>query len=55
MAEERVFKRKLYDRMLQWKKERDGKTSERYLIYTKDYRKEQETTLLPVFLTPFLS
>lgn len=29
--------------------------TERYLIYTKDYRKEQETTLLPVFLTPFLS
>lgn len=29
--------------------------SERYLIYTKDFRKEQETTLMPVFFTPFLS
>lgn len=29
--------------------------TERFLIYTKDFRKEQETTLLPVFLTPFLS
>lgn len=28
--------------------------SERYLIYTKDLRKEEETTLLPVFLTMFL-
>lgn len=26
----------------------------RYLIYTKDYRKDKETILLPVYLTPFL-
>ncbi len=26
----------------------------RYLIYTKDYRKDNETTLLPVYMTPFL-
>ena len=28
--------------------------SDRYLIYTKDIRKEEQTTLLPVFLTMFL-
>jgi len=27
---------------------------ERYLIYTKDYRKDGATTLLPVFMTMFL-
>ena len=27
MATTRVFKRKIYDRMLQWKQERDGKTA----------------------------
>ena len=26
----------------------------RYLIYTKDYRKDKETILIPVYLTPFL-
>lgn len=28
--------------------------SNRYLVYTKDLRKDEQTTLLPVFLTPFL-
>ena len=27
MSERRIFKRKIYDRMLQWKQERDGKTA----------------------------
>ena len=27
MSEIRIFKRKIYDRMLQWKQERDGKTA----------------------------
>ena len=27
MSNTRVFRRKIYDRMLQWKKERDGKTA----------------------------
>ena len=29
MATRSVFKRKIYDRMLQWKQERDGKTARR--------------------------
>ena len=28
--------------------------SNRYLIYTKDFKKDEETTLLPVFMTIFL-
>lgn len=28
--------------------------SDRYLLYTKDYRKDDETTLTPVFMTIFL-
>jgi len=31
-----------------------GWVTERYLIYTKDIRKDEQTTLLPVFLTMFL-
>ena len=31
-----------------------SRVGERYLIYTKDYRKDGATTLLPVFLTMFL-
>lgn len=31
-----------------------GWVTERYLIYTKDLRKDEQTTLLPVFLTMFL-
>ena len=27
MSNKKVFKRKIYDRMLQWKQERDGKTA----------------------------
>ena len=27
MSDIRIFKRKIYDRMLQWKQERDGKTA----------------------------
>lgn len=84
----KVFKRKLYDKMLDWKQTRDGSTallikgarrvgkstiaeeahksldefckkysqhiSNRYLVYTKDFRKDNETILLPIFLTLFL-
>lgn len=31
-----------------------SRVGERYLIYTKDYRKDEATTLLPVFMTMFL-
>lgn len=31
-----------------------SRVGERYLIYTKDYRKDGATTLLPVFMTMFL-
>lgn len=118
---ERIFKRKLYDRLLEWKRVQNGKTAiliegarrvgkstlvelfakkdethnyeidfllsrgnglhpievkssgykthksldvfcekfsnrvgERYLIYTKDYRQDGATTLLPVMMTMFL-
>lgn len=40
---ERIFKRKLYDRVEQ-----------RYLIYTKDLKRDMETLLLPVYMTQFL-
>jgi predicted AAA+ superfamily ATPase len=31
-----------------------GRISEKYLIYTKDYRKDKDITLLPVFYAQFL-
>lgn len=31
-----------------------AEVSERYLVYTKDYRKDGMTTLLPVYMVPFL-
>ncbi len=31
-----------------------SKVSERYLVYTKDYGKDHETTLLPVYMVPFI-
>ena len=31
-----------------------GRVSERFLIYTKDYRRDEATTLLPVVMTMFL-
>lgn len=31
-----------------------GKILDRYIVYTKDYRREEQTTYLPVYLVPFL-
>ena len=31
-----------------------SRVSDRLLIYTKDYQKEEETTYLPIYFTPFL-
>ncbi len=66
----RVFKRKIYNKMQTWKSESSGyrthasldafckkysdRIGARYLIYTKDYTKDGATTLLPVFMTPFI-
>lgn len=35
-------------------KKYSDRIARRYLIYTKDYQKDGETTLLPVYMTPFL-
>ena len=43
--EERLFKRKIYAQLLNWK---------RYLVYTKDFAKNQETIMLPAYMVPFL-
>ena len=40
-ADNRIFKRKLYERMLNWK-------------HTKDFAKDQETIMLPAYMVPFL-
>ncbi len=31
-----------------------GRLSDKYLIYSKDYKKDKDITLLPVYMTPFL-
>ena len=43
--EKRVFKRKLYDKMLQWKQERDGKTA----LLIKGARRVGKSTLAEEF------
>ena len=44
-ADYRIFKRKLYERMLVlW----------RYLVYTKDLRKDGETLMVPLYMVPLL-
>lgn len=45
MAEERIFKRKIYDRMLQWKQERDGKTA----LLVKGARRVGKSTIVEEF------
>ena len=43
--EEMLFKRKLYDKMLQWKQERDGKTA----LLIKGARRVGKSTLVEEF------
>lgn len=43
--EERIFKRKLYDKMLQWKQERDGSTA----LLIKGARRVGKSTLAEEF------
>lgn len=45
MAITRVFKRKIYDRMLQWKQERDGKTA----LLVKGARRVGKSTIVEEF------
>ena len=45
MSETRVFKRKVYDRMLQWKQERDGKTA----LLVKGARRIGKSTIVEEF------
>ena len=45
MATTRVFKRKIYDRMLQWKQERDGKTA----LLVKGARRVGKSTIVEEF------
>ena len=45
MAHTRVFKRKIYDRMLQWKQERDGKTA----LLVKGARRVGKSTIVEEF------
>jgi len=45
MAEQRIFKRKIYDRMLQWKQERDGKTA----LLVKGARRIGKSTIVEEF------
>ena len=91
----RIFRRKLYERILNWKQTKEGKHNYevdfllsrsnklcpievkssgykvhvsldefckkfsqevlwRYLVYTKDLRKDEETLMVPVYMVPFL-
>lgn len=45
MAEERIFKRKIYNQMLQWKHERDGKTA----LLVKGARRVGKSTIVEEF------
>ena len=45
MSDTRVFRRKIYDRMLQWKKERDGKTA----LLVKGARRIGKSTIVEEF------
>ena len=45
MPETRIFKRKIYDRMLQWKQERDGKTA----LLVKGARRVGKSTIVEEF------
>lgn len=45
MSETRIFKRKIYDRMLQWKQERDGKTA----LLVKGARRVGKSTIAEEF------
>ena len=45
MTETRIFKRKIYDRMLQWKQERDGKTA----LLVKGARRVGKSTIVEEF------
>ncbi len=89
-----IFKRKIYNQILDWKNKSDGKTalidflvtkknkicpievkssgyskhpsidefsikyssriSDQYLIYTKDYQKDGNIVMLPIYMTQFL-
>ena len=60
----RMFKRKIYSKLQEWKREENGRTAllikgarrvgERFLVYTKDLRKDGTVTLLPVMMTMFI-
>lgn len=82
MEPKRLFRRKIYDRLLKWKQESNGNsalliegarrykthasldafckkfssriTNERYLVYTKDYAREESVRYLPTYLAYFL-
>ena len=45
MPDIRIFKRKIYDRMLQWKQERDGKTA----LLVKGARRVGKSTIVEEF------
>ena len=45
MSERRIFRRKIYDRMLQWKQERDGKTA----LLVKGARRVGKSTIVEEF------
>ena len=45
MSNKKVFKRKIYDRMLQWKQERDGKTA----LLVKGARRIGKSTIVEEF------
>jgi len=49
MEPKRLFKRKIYDRLL-----KSRITNERYLIYTKDYAREEAVKYLPAYLAFYL-
>lgn len=58
--EDRIFKRKIYDQLLNWKRESNGKSIHssrilwRYMVYTKDFAKDQETIMIPAYMVPFV-
>ncbi len=53
-----VFRRKIYNEILEWKEKRSDKYSscirDKYIIHTKDYKWEQGIHYLPVYMVPFL-
>ena len=45
---------KAYKSLDKFTEKYSGRISERFLVYTKDFRKEKDITMLPMYMTAYL-